>query len=633
MLCQNRISESMFVEKNPKFMDKIEKVFDDCRFSRRKINDALKNMLNTFTVHTNEGYSLVHDSVYEVLAFCYGNEHQEDMLMYMSSSFVAKKITCNEISDNPEDLHIKIHKCHYQAFAKRLIRDLKSFELHHVFTNTTLKVPCICSAFIDELEKMSNREIQGLFFLKLEDTSNIFVRSEDEGITQTLECEQLDRQRLLVGDMRGTPNIRVISWVISYGHKQLLQYLFENVTKHQKSIRRVMGLEIPNENEDIYISDLKEQTRLLLLSCYSDDLEMVKLVLKHCDAECLYKPRSDFIPSETPLTVASELGNKPMVDELIQRGAYVDQPVMFGITALHVAAKSGHLSIVESLVNAGADCNFMDAEGKTPLFVAAHDDHPYVVDYLFKHRGNVNKPDISKKTPLHAASKLGYRDVVKQLIECNADLNESDISGRTPLYEASEAGHYDVVNLLISCGADCNKSDESDRTPLYVASEAGHRLVVDALIKCGADSNKNDISGKTPLYVASDVGHDAVVNLLIMGGADCNQSDKDGRSPLFIASEADQSAVVDLLIKGGADCNQGDIRGRTPLHAVFEAFSKWGTHMSGYESILRNLIESGADINQSDLNGECPLTIARKHNQHTIIDKLMKHFEKLNLTP
>ena len=118
-----------------------------------------------------------------------------------------------------------------------------------------------------------------------------------------------------------------------------------------------------------------------------------------------------------------------------------------------------------------------------------------------------------------------------------------------------------------------------------------------------------------------------------MGGADCNQSDKDGRSPLFIASEADQSAVVDLLIKGGADCNQGDIRGRTPLHAVFEAFSKWGTHMSGYESILRNLIESGADINQSDLNGECPLTIARKHNQHTIIDKLMKHFEKLNLTP
>lgn len=55
--------------------------------------------------------------------------------------------------------------------------------------------------------------------------------------------------------------------------------------------------------------------------------------------------------------------------------------------------------------------------------------------------------------------------------------------------------------------------------------------------------------------------------------------------------------------------------------------------MSGYESILRNLIESGADINQSDLNGECPLTIARKHNQHTIIDKLMTHFEKLNLTP
>ena len=120
--------------------------------------------------------------------------------------------------------------------------------------------------------------------------------------------------------------------------------------------------------------------------------------------------------------------------------------------------------------------------------------------------------------------------------------------------------------------------------------------------------------------------------MLIMGGADRNKSDKDGRSPFYIASEADRSVVVDLLIKSGADCNQGDIRGRTPLHAVFEAFSTWGTQMSGYESVLRNLIESGADINQSDLNGECPLTIARKHNQHAIIDKLMKHFKELNLT-
>ena len=145
-------------------MDMIEKVFVDCRFSRSRINDALKNMLNTFTVHTNEGYSLIHDSVYEVLAFYYGNKHQEDMLMYMSSSYVAKKLNVNEISDNPEDLHIQIHKCPYQAFAERLIRDLKSLELHHVFTNETLKIPCICSTFIDELEKMSNREKHELFF-------------------------------------------------------------------------------------------------------------------------------------------------------------------------------------------------------------------------------------------------------------------------------------------------------------------------------------------------------------------------------------------------------------------------------------------------------------------------------------
>ena len=141
MLCQNKMTESMITEENSRFMAIKKKVFQNCRVSgwNTEIIDALDNMINMFTIRTNDTYSLIHDSVYEVLASHYGNKHQEDLFEYMSSSFVANKFIVNDISDDIGDLHIKIHEKHYQAFAKRIVRDLKSLDLHDVFMNKALK--------------------------------------------------------------------------------------------------------------------------------------------------------------------------------------------------------------------------------------------------------------------------------------------------------------------------------------------------------------------------------------------------------------------------------------------------------------------------------------------------------------
>ena len=152
----NKITEGSFKNQDSRLMEITSIVFENCRAtngSNTKIIDALNSMINTFTTRTNEGYSLIHDSVYEALAFHYGKEHQEDMLEYMSSSFVGNQFKVNDISDNSVDLHIKVNRKHYPAFAKRLVRDLKSSELYDVFMNNALKEPDICNAFIDELKK------------------------------------------------------------------------------------------------------------------------------------------------------------------------------------------------------------------------------------------------------------------------------------------------------------------------------------------------------------------------------------------------------------------------------------------------------------------------------------------------
>ena len=324
MFCQNEITLAMLIKKDPGLMEIRDKVFENCRVTgcNTEIQDSLKNMVDTFTYNTNKGYSIIHELVYEVLAFHYGNKHQEDMLLYMNSSFVAKKFNIDEISDDSGDLHIQIKEEHYLAFAERLVRDLKCLELYDVFMNKTLTDYSILNAFIGEPKKLPYHEIKKLFFHKQKDTSKIFDRSETEGNKlrrgHTLDPE---RQKLLMGicDRRGTPNIRVISWVIYYGHRQLLHFLFNLVTENGESISDV-----------IYSSDRTEETRLLTLSCYRCDLEIVKLLLKHIS--CVnktpwtpYKHWPNTFEMFSPLTVACVQGHKPVVDELLRNGASINQ--------------------------------------------------------------------------------------------------------------------------------------------------------------------------------------------------------------------------------------------------------------------------------------------------------------------
>nr|XP_022296066.1 uncharacterized protein LOC111105900 isoform X2 [Crassostrea virginica] len=642
MLCQNKITESMMKNEDSRFMKIKEKVFENCKISGRnsEISDALDDMINKFTFRTNEGYSLIHEWVYEVLAFHYGNKHQEDMLEYMSSSFVANKFINNDTSDDIGDLHIKIHEKHYNAFAERLVRDLKSFELHAVFTNEALKTQCICNAFIDELKKLSYIEIKKLFFHEKNKYDEFYRYIAGIHVGEI----EWDRQRLLISDVSGGSKIRAIRWVISYGHRQLLRFLFDHVTEHQESIRRVMDFEIPRENENGFIRNLQEQRLLLTLSCYSNDVEVVKLLLKHCDVECLNGSLN--CRYEHPLVAACQVGHVQVVKELIQHGASID--VMGYTTPIHTASKASHVDVVDLLIKGSADCNQSDGYGRTPIYAASVSGHVDVVNLLIKCGADCNQSDKWGSTPLHEASAAGHVDVVDLLIKCGADCNQRDEHSRTPIYAASKAGHVDVVNLLFKGGAHCNQNDKFGSTPLYEASKAGHVDVVDLLIKCGADCNQREEYGRTPIYAASAGGHVDVVNFLIKCGADCNQSDKWGSTLLHKASAAGHVDVVDLLIKCGADCNQSDNDRRTPIHKASEAgqvdvvdlLIKGGAHCNqrgdldrtpiyaaskaGHVDVVDLLIKCGADCNQSDIWDSTPLHEASEAGHVDVVDLLIK---------
>mmetsp|Transcript_34178 Transcript_34178/g.51585 ORF Transcript_34178/g.51585 Transcript_34178/m.51585 type:complete len:491 (-) Transcript_34178:94-1566(-) len=199
-----------------------------------------------------------------------------------------------------------------------------------------------------------------------------------------------------------------------------------------------------------------------------------------------YAEKVDAKPNSNPslnkeLLEASEIGQKDMVEELLDRGAAVDAKNNYGWTPLYEASGSGHKDVVEVLLDRGAAVDAKDDDGCTPLHAASHQGHKDVVEVLLDRGAAVDAKDDDGCTPLHAASHQGHKDVVEVLLDRGAAVDAKDDDGWTPLYAASTNGHKKVVEVLLDRGAAVDAENNYGWTPLYAASESGHKEVVKVL--------------------------------------------------------------------------------------------------------------------------------------------------------
>ena len=142
-----------------------------------------------------------------------------------------------------------------------------------------------------------------------------------------------------------------------------------------------------------------------------------------------------------------------MVRELLKRGASVDLPSSFGLTALSEAARYSHPSIVLVLLQHSADPDLQDIYGQTALLRAADRGHEACVQALLQAKANpdlqatngitalitewLRTKDTSPKTGATLESKAlipnySLRSVIRRFVEARAAQPATPSPSRSP---------------------------------------------------------------------------------------------------------------------------------------------------------------------------------------------------------
>jgi ankyrin repeat protein len=606
---------------------KQKEVFNNCGInlviSDKTIKDAIYHQSETYFTKLDTEYTFAHDFIFEVIAYHYGCQNKHQILKYLSSSYIANKLIVFDQASN-ENLCIHISEDMYLPLAERLYTDIQSMNLFDVVMNKSLKHGPFLDVFEAMLKTKPFDEFESLILRKRENIHHFVhttfsVKRPHQQMIGGIEYNRLHLLFDSVLHVESGPeyNVMVISWIINYGHTHLLQEIVNHVECNNNSTSLVFG------------SDIMENRRMLSLGCYSNNLDMVELILKYVDPKCIDVYVASFmIPRGvnahvTPLIVACSIGNLRIVKLLLGNHADIDKCNRWNESPLYTASNHGHCEVVKCLLNSGADINLGNSLGQSPLFGASQRGYCDIVKCLFSYGADINLCDISEQSPLFVASKGGYYDVVKCLLSSGADINLGDSLGQSPLFGASQRGYCDIVKCLFSYGADISLCDISEQSPLFVASQKGHCVVVKCLLISGADINVCDNYGRSPLLVASAEGHCDVVKCLLSSGGDINGCDKVGQSPLFVASISGYCAIVKCLLSSGAAINLCDVVGQSPLFAA---------SMYGQCDIAKCLLSYDADINLRDVDGQTPSHAASSSGYYDIVRLLTVHAALRNET-
>ena len=408
-------------------------------------------------------------------------------------------------------------------------------------------------------------------------------------------------------------------------------------------IKEKADMPIRDENRNYYLQDDVGTTALMVAS-YRGDIDILQLLIASKAnlnlqtstgwtalmyatllgnggvIDLLLEHNADidkkkFSNQATALTYACSTGDTMAVKKLMKKYNDLGKKEV-GPTPLYVASQNGQLPIVEQLLKTKVDPNIPMDNGETPLYIASKNGYLRIVKQLLKARAHPDLSDSSGQAPLHHACLNSFLPIVQELLQENANPNIATDDGVTPLHFACQISHLPIVEELLQKQADPNFKRKDKATPLHTACHHNFLPIVDKLLQEKANPNAQMTDGGTPLYIASGNGYLSIVDKLLQKKANPNISRKDGLSPLYAACFHNHKSIVKRLLEGNANPNTMTGDGTAPLHIA---------SYKGYLYIVKLLLRKEADPNIQKKNGETPLLAAVHGNQSDVVRLLLKY--------
>ncbi|KAH8659968.1 putative ankyrin repeat protein [Xylariales sp. PMI_506] len=337
-------------------------------------------------------------------------------------------------------------------------------------------------------------------------------------------------------------------------------------------------------------------------------VDIVRLLLEN-------EPKADatIIP-EGDLTVmlrAVCTRNPQLVSLLIEHGVKIDyvdaNSELMCKTPLSRAAYLGEKAMVELLLDKGADINLAaesDEVSDAPLFSAVYAGNEEVARLLLTKNVDIAWAAGDRWNVLHASYKLP--DLIPEILAKGADINGQGMGGSI-LHIAARLDRFSVIEVLLKQDPrpelnaiyddDAPIEDEAGCTALLIACKNKAIKSLELLLKAGADLRIKN----------TQTGEDAVGMLL--------SSDSDPK-------ETEECLKMLLSEKGKIDTAHIDEKGDTLLHKI-------GTMTS--VALVQLLVEAGVPVDLENKDGFTPLAIAARHNNLPVVKYLVDKGCRVNV--
>ena len=368
-----------------------------------------------------------------------------------------------------------------------------------------------------------------------------------------------------------------------------------------------LGARTPAQKKYVYDTSLMRAVKI------NDEDRVRTLLYAHIN------PNERNYDGSTPLAVAAENGNLPIMHLLIEEGhANIDWPSANGVTPLIAAVRSGKEQAAQYLIEKGANTQLRDHSGRTPLSYAAQWDNPALINTLCKKNPiGANLPDNTGMTPLLYAAQKGYTQQARVLLNNGANPNyRHPSSGLSALATAAAEGNTKVMQTLLqSSSTIVDIPDATGRTPLMYAIEQEKEDSVQVLLKQKANVNAQDRNGMTPLMYAAAKGNTAILDqLLHQKSLQPNYTDALGRTALFYSIYAPSTESAKLLLTDN-NINAADQHGNTPLLYAIKAQK---------DPMALFFIQQGASLVKADNQGATAFMLAPLYLPGSATEKVLQ---------